>query len=650
MEAWQATVQDEAGNAVFNPQITVYESDGVTLATIYNEDGSPKANPFTGSLEGFAQFWAGPGVYKIRGSNGGQTELWESDLGGLGVAESALEAKSPPYVPFESRAQAQSTVISDDFEYIYIGDLKYRRDPNGTALTTSGGVTWSPADIVTAEHFNGSLAAAESFAARDRMPFKDGGQYVIDTGSVTSYVDKISSGNRPLGLYITQRPSSRFGIGLNYGFTRAAAEYEFAEDNTGWWRVHNGRIGRTPESQYIRYYTPELDDDSDFTFGSGTSTFTNVVGAKFRFSFSGSSLSFRHLSDNRGGVWRFFINGNSFDVSTFSPTSTNVESVVVSGLDADRLYQGYAVFIGDDPSNPPSGGAGTSRGWIWYSNVPSVSYPDDRRAIISNGSFTIRELDISVSTRDFSSSQSINEFAFQVREVGSSDPASWVPAHSGQGIAENVSSNLYIDGILADKSAVGSLRGVKSFLLTQGYDFKQNGGSINLGRLTTRHSMGPDGIMHFDYNVYAYNDFEILSWYPAQWAVSASGFTRMLMNNGGQYDLSLTPANLPLTLNNVSSLMFAGPGFTSGDSVGFAIDVDVRQAYMRGKYGVTRNSSMLFNNRSDSSATDYKIYFRANQSNPVLIEAGESFTMSSRWAVAAESKDNLQSLTGQGIV
>lgn len=88
MEAWQATVQDEAGNVVFNPQITVYESDGVTLASIYNEDGSPKDNPFTGTIEGFAQFWADPGVYKVRGANGGLTELWEVDLG---------SAKLPPY-------------------------------------------------------------------------------------------------------------------------------------------------------------------------------------------------------------------------------------------------------------------------------------------------------------------------------------------------------------------------------------------------------------------------------------------------------------------------------------------------------------------------------------------------------------------------
>lgn len=141
MEAWQATVQDEFGNAVFSPQITVYESDGVTLASIFNEDGSPKENPFTGTLEGFAQFWAGPGVYKIRGANGGQTELWESDLGGLGVAESV---KLPPYTPFDSRAQAASAPIPASVQQINIKGVQYVRDPDGTALETADGAMWSP--------------------------------------------------------------------------------------------------------------------------------------------------------------------------------------------------------------------------------------------------------------------------------------------------------------------------------------------------------------------------------------------------------------------------------------------------------------------------------------------------------------------------
>lgn len=94
MRAWQATVQDEAGNAVFNPQVTVYEEDGVTLANIYNEDGSPKENPFTGTTEGFAQFWADRGTYRVVGADGNTiSERWQVDLADEEALEMATEAQ-----------------------------------------------------------------------------------------------------------------------------------------------------------------------------------------------------------------------------------------------------------------------------------------------------------------------------------------------------------------------------------------------------------------------------------------------------------------------------------------------------------------------------------------------------------------------------
>lgn len=78
MFAWQATVQDDLGNAVPLPVVTVYEYDGVTLASIYAEDQvTPLDNPFTGTLEGFVQFWANAGTYKIIGANGlSETQEW----------------------------------------------------------------------------------------------------------------------------------------------------------------------------------------------------------------------------------------------------------------------------------------------------------------------------------------------------------------------------------------------------------------------------------------------------------------------------------------------------------------------------------------------------------------------------------------------
>lgn len=93
MQAWQATVQDVFGNAVPNPIVYVYEEDGMTLAVIYNEAGEVIANPINGTLEGFVQFWADRGTYKVVGANGGVSETWQVDLADEEALEVANSAK-----------------------------------------------------------------------------------------------------------------------------------------------------------------------------------------------------------------------------------------------------------------------------------------------------------------------------------------------------------------------------------------------------------------------------------------------------------------------------------------------------------------------------------------------------------------------------
>ena len=73
MQAWQATVQDDFGNAIPNPVVSVYLADGTTLATVYNEAGVSLANPVAGNIDGFVQFYAPAGRYKIDSGS----EVWD---------------------------------------------------------------------------------------------------------------------------------------------------------------------------------------------------------------------------------------------------------------------------------------------------------------------------------------------------------------------------------------------------------------------------------------------------------------------------------------------------------------------------------------------------------------------------------------------
>lgn len=147
MFAWQATVQDEDGNIVPLPVVTVYQSDGSTLADIYDETGSSLSNPLTGTLEGFVQFWANPGKYRIIGTNGGVTSEWFVDGGGLDSAA----------IPIASHSVAETVNVNPDIDVLRVMAggrmLEYVRDPSGTALQTSDGAWWSPADTVTPQHW-----------------------------------------------------------------------------------------------------------------------------------------------------------------------------------------------------------------------------------------------------------------------------------------------------------------------------------------------------------------------------------------------------------------------------------------------------------------------------------------------------------------
>lgn len=98
---WNATVQDDAGNYVPLPVVTVRNSADDTLATIYDEAGSPLSNPLTGLANGFVQFFVEPGRYTIEGALDGSTTatwVWEASLSSgidaysLTVTQAAIDA------------------------------------------------------------------------------------------------------------------------------------------------------------------------------------------------------------------------------------------------------------------------------------------------------------------------------------------------------------------------------------------------------------------------------------------------------------------------------------------------------------------------------------------------------------------------------
>ena len=83
---WQAYIINEYGTIQPNTSIYVINEDDGSPATIYADgDGTPRSNPFLSTADGFAQFWAEAGRYRIRARRGCVQRIFSDVLLGAGV-------------------------------------------------------------------------------------------------------------------------------------------------------------------------------------------------------------------------------------------------------------------------------------------------------------------------------------------------------------------------------------------------------------------------------------------------------------------------------------------------------------------------------------------------------------------------------------
>lgn len=69
---WQATITDDNGNVLPGAEITVVnETTGLNAPLFSTRNGTLKTNPFFATVDGFAQFYAAPGLYRITATDGG---------------------------------------------------------------------------------------------------------------------------------------------------------------------------------------------------------------------------------------------------------------------------------------------------------------------------------------------------------------------------------------------------------------------------------------------------------------------------------------------------------------------------------------------------------------------------------------------------
>jgi len=110
--SWQATIQNEFGDILPGSEVEVFlESTGLA-ATIYSgRTGGALANPFFADPNGFSQFYAAPGEYRIVATDGGSgfTNTWRyEEIGAI------LSIENTQIANYLANANLNTTIVNQE--------------------------------------------------------------------------------------------------------------------------------------------------------------------------------------------------------------------------------------------------------------------------------------------------------------------------------------------------------------------------------------------------------------------------------------------------------------------------------------------------------------------------------------------------------
>ena len=210
--AWQATVQDDEGNVIVNPSITVRRASDDELADIFDGEGAALDNPYTGTSEGFVQFFAQPGKYTIQGARGGSvTQTWTVDLSSPTGKQYPTRAEFVADVA-AGYAPAEGTVATAD-------GLSYARSAGASVLPGLPG--WLSFGRVYVDHFGavGDYSSDTDTGTDDLPAIQAGIDYLHDRrGGVLHYRrDHLVNGTIVLKEGVTIKGQGSMGANRQVG-------------------------------------------------------------------------------------------------------------------------------------------------------------------------------------------------------------------------------------------------------------------------------------------------------------------------------------------------------------------------------------------------------------------------------------------------
>lgn len=195
---WQATIQNAAGDIVPGAEITVIDEGTGLNAVIYSSKaGAALTNPFNADAGGFAQFYSGPGEYRITAFDigTGLTQTFDNwrlgDAGARDVGLNTGDVLSPEGAGLDGGETNYST---GNLNQLVFGGITGARFGQGISANSTTATFNIPLDLYG--DISGAIIAG-TFDIQNPLQFSYG---VVGSANIT--FDGISSNGRCLCLTI----------------------------------------------------------------------------------------------------------------------------------------------------------------------------------------------------------------------------------------------------------------------------------------------------------------------------------------------------------------------------------------------------------------------------------------------------------------
>lgn len=356
--------------------------------------------------------------------------------------------------------------------------------------------------------------------------------------------------------------------------------------------------------------------------------FATTVGSTITFKFTGTGFDFNHHTDNRGGLWEFDIAGEKTTITTHIngvPSTERSGSYGVRPIARNLDYGEHTVtatFKGDDPNNPPAGGAGTSRGWVCWTSEKDGDYRTYTASIY--GTDAIYNTSILTDFEVIQDKSNV-EFALSVKPTGTAEEYHWFPEHSSVGTLFADEQKILFDGKeITDFSNTNKSYSAKSIIFYQKSKGYHPSDSINpLAEIMTVYSITNRGLS-VNYKVNFLRDTDISSGYTMMLPANGNFMDKIILNDGVEALKIVGSSQETTSFNNsdeITSLLIANNSDSKKENYVLAYKfVDPLNTLRQGKED-RETPIFRIQHRTDGLQKFYPGIFKA-----ATVNAGEEYT------------------------